>query len=479
MTKFTQLAAIVALTSGHDSGHDTCDYQTFPWGTTEQYPNAKTSTSTCTCFDGYEGTAGVHASGLVELLGGQNDTIAKHIDPTGGMFPSDPTVGKAGEARGKVLLPQSMGADATGSSTKAAGLADEETIIMVGNPGMGKSTLLNQLCETVLFRSGEGEGHHGCTTNLQWHEIPPANGWPKLNLCDTPGLADLTMAEQAAAQIKAALERKPNARLLFVMKENDNRVAPSDVATVQAVLDAIDMDPQDKQNRYGIIFNQLSPSRYKKLFSEKDPVKAMRRRTQLQEAVNSGKYHTGTFHYIQREDDLEGEDNALLGAGHELTQRLRAFALMVHPIRIPKVTSVEWRDGEERVAQVNARMDQKIDEIQAMNQQQIDDMNSQADATSKKRQAEVEQMMQQVLDQQQVYADQREADQAAAARDMDRILVTQATQRAWDLDQASDASDERLRASLRKMQDEHDKQLTQERARTKAAEDATGGCSIM
>ena len=44
-----------------------------------------------------------------------------------------------------------------------------------------------------------------------------------------------------------------------------------------------------------------------------------------------------------------------------------------------------------------ASTDQKIDEIQTMNQQQIDDMNSQFGATSKKRQSEVEQVMQQQL----------------------------------------------------------------------------------
>ena len=45
--------------------------------------------------------------------------------------------------------------------------------------------------------------------------------------------------------------------------------------------------------------------------------------------------------------------------------------------------------------------DQKIDEIQTMNQQQIDDMNSQFGATSKQRQSEVEQVMQQQLRHQQ------------------------------------------------------------------------------
>ena len=91
-------------------------------------------------------------------------------------------------------------ADATdGATSKAAGLADEEqTIIMVGNPGMGKSTLLNQLCGAAVFQSGEGKGHHGCTTETQWHVLPPAHGRPTLHLCDTPGLKDLSMAAVAA-----------------------------------------------------------------------------------------------------------------------------------------------------------------------------------------------------------------------------------------------------------------------------------------
>ena len=38
---------------------------------------------------------------------------------------------------------------------------EEQTIIMVGNPGMGKSTVLNQLCGAAVFQSGEG--HHGFT----------------------------------------------------------------------------------------------------------------------------------------------------------------------------------------------------------------------------------------------------------------------------------------------------------------------------
>jgi GTP-binding protein EngB required for normal cell division len=396
--------------------------------------------------------------------------------------------GGSASTPGAVPMAAAVPADAAadGAHPTAAGLADEETIIMVGNPGMGKSTLLNQLCETVLFRSGEGEGHHGCTTHLQWHEIPPASGWPKLNLCDTPGLSDLTMAEKAAAQIKAALERKPSARLLFVMKENDNRVAPSDVATIQAVLDAIDMDPQDKQNRYGIIFNQLSPPRYKKLLDPggRNPVAASRRRMVLQEAVNSGKYQTSSFHYIKREDDLESEDNALLGEGHELTQRLRAFALMVHPIRIPSVTSVEWRGGEERVAQAKAAMDQKIEAIQALNQQQIDDMNSQFDAKSKQRQAEVEQMVQQqqqanqaqLLQQQRSYDEQRKADQDAADKSMDRVLGEQANQRAEMqamVERSRQESAEAARAAEERMQrmlEAQEEQRAEERARAERRE---------
>jgi energy-coupling factor transporter ATP-binding protein EcfA2 len=388
--------------------------------------------------------------------------------------------GTAGDHDAVPMAAPVAGGAASDGMPRAAGLADEETIMMVGNPGMGKSTLLNQLCAAVRFKSGEGAGDHGCTTQLQWHEEPPANGWPKINLCDTPGLADLSMAEVAAAQIKAALERKPNARLLFVMKENDNRVAPSDVATVQAVLDAIDLDPQDKQNRYGIVFNQITPPRYKKLFSEANPADAMRRRVMLQQAANSGKYQTSSFLYIKREDELESEDNALLGADHELTRRLRAFALMVYPISIPRVVEVEWRDSEAREAQAKAEMDQKIGEMQAMNQQQIDELNTRFLAETKQREEEVGRMLQQqqassqqqIVQQQQFYAEQRKADQDAAQQSMDRLMTEQASQRA-ELQAVMDKAREESQEAARLAEERTLKMLAaQERERTAERERA-------
>ena len=255
--------------------------------------------------------------------------------------------------------------DAGGSQLGGAlaGLAGEEqTIIMVGNPGMGKSTLLNQLCGAAVFKSGEGKGHHGCTTETQWHVLPPAHGGPTLHLCDTPGLKDLSMAAVAAEQIKAALERKPNARLLFVVKENDRRVAADDVATITTVLDAIDIPADQKRDRFGVIFNQISPNAYRKLGADAE---GLQKRRGLEAAVCGGKYQTSSFLYIQREAELEGEERAVLPAGHELEQRLRAFCTMVSPISIPLVQQLAEQNAAAAAKAAQEAAEQQVREEQA------------------------------------------------------------------------------------------------------------------
>ncbi len=42
-------------------------------------------------------------------------------------------------------------------------------ILLVGNPGTGKSTLLNSLVGSAVFKSGVTFGE-GLTTYLQWHD---------------------------------------------------------------------------------------------------------------------------------------------------------------------------------------------------------------------------------------------------------------------------------------------------------------------
>ena len=75
------------------------------------------------------------------------------------------------------------------------------TILMIGNPGGGKSTLLNGMAGERLFKSGISMGK-GLTCNLDEKE----NGEGK-HFIDTPGLEDVELRKQAGQAITQALKK--------------------------------------------------------------------------------------------------------------------------------------------------------------------------------------------------------------------------------------------------------------------------------
>ena len=83
-------------------------------------------------------------------------------------------------------------------------------IIAVGNPGSGKSTILNYLAGEVLFQSGISFGK-GLTYQLD--EKVGSNG---MLFCDTPGLADHQLREQAATAISKTLQDGGKSKVMFV-----------------------------------------------------------------------------------------------------------------------------------------------------------------------------------------------------------------------------------------------------------------------
>lgn len=105
----------------------------------------------------------------------------------------------------------------------AAATAETSYTIFVGNPGTGKSTLLNGLANEVIFESGISYVS-GLTQVLQIHSI----GEGKF-IGDTPGLSDATMRKQAATEIEKALKQNGKYRLVFVVKLDSGRVRPDDM----------------------------------------------------------------------------------------------------------------------------------------------------------------------------------------------------------------------------------------------------------
>jgi GTPase involved in cell partitioning and DNA repair len=121
-------------------------------------------------------------------------------------------------------------------------------IAMVGNPGVGKSTILNSLIGMNIFESGLSPGV-GLTKALGTIRIDDTIYY------DTPGLSDIVLRKQAAEAIKELFMTSNNLKIFFVIKLRGARCEADDVCTLNVILDSLD---EDVSNRFGIIINQAS-----------------------------------------------------------------------------------------------------------------------------------------------------------------------------------------------------------------------------
>merc|ERR1712232_629269 len=103
----------------------------------------------------------------------------------------------------------------------------KKSLIAVGNPGRGKSTLLNGIATKPLFKSGVSIGT-GLTFKLDEDILPDG-----VRLLDTPGLDDIAKREEAAKQIYEGLRSEGLFKLLFVIVLDAGRMAPADLAVME------------------------------------------------------------------------------------------------------------------------------------------------------------------------------------------------------------------------------------------------------
>ena len=168
--------------------------------------------------------------------------------------------------------------------------------LFIGNPGVGKSTLINCLAEKVLFKSGVSIGG-GMTYQL---EEKKHNG---ITFMDTPGLADIKLRKAAAQAITKALKKNGTYQIFFVVTLEAGRVRAQDLTTIRLVLEnATDI------TSYSLIVNKLTPRLYKELLGNEG--KKLRQLVAELNFRGAQNVHPPEILLLLRKDQLDDADNA-------------------------------------------------------------------------------------------------------------------------------------------------------------------------
>jgi len=246
-------------------------------------------------------------------------------------------------------------------------------IALVGNPGAGKSTILNGIAGRPVFRSGLAGGvlmtvldKHDCTTY----------GNSSVTLFDTPGLVDIQRKKQAGEEIDKVLSEDLSIKIAFVVTLEKGRVKPDDAMTIRVVLEAI--KSIDVNDMFGIILNQLSKSVMKMLDNEKEAYAMLRKSL-------TGEFQTSHWIAVPIDPMLSDESDGML-----MTDNLLAFFSTLPETKPPDavVEEVDTSDMELKIEE----QQQRINQILEANEAQVADMVRQLELQKQeeaKRQVEV------------------------------------------------------------------------------------------
>lgn len=236
---------------------------------------------------------------------------------------------------------QHLGSDIN-ACLKLAEHVVQSTVMMIGNPGRGKSALLNAYSKQCLFTSGPSSDCFGVTKQL-------GKGWADNRLfLDTPGVADAEEGarERASAAIFQALLQGGTFQVFTVVELIAGRAFPEDLSTIAVVREAC-RDLEDF--KFCIIVNKCPPQ----LMGDVD------RQMQIA-AFLKEQSKCEQVHFAPRDDDMEWVTNKIWTLPVELRRKIaNSPVTSIDPARIHTVSTQNYHnmvaDFEKKIAKQEER----------------------------------------------------------------------------------------------------------------------------